>query len=155
METPRGREAMVTLSPAPVMRVEDPEGRSTVLRTPLETCRSSRARRLERSERRVLKVVVSRCSKASFVGANSVIGPDCDKVSTKSAAFIAETSVEKLGLNMSRSRIEHMTPHAPFGASPNTPLDGNGFAVTPAAAAAAAAPFGESAAAAAVALATS
>ena len=55
-------------------------------------------------------------SKAAFVGANIVMGPGCDKRSTRPAALISDTSVVNSGWNTMRSSTEHSGVQAPNGA---------------------------------------
>ena len=55
-------------------------------------------------------------SKAAFVGANIVMGPGCDKRSTRPAALMRETRVVNSGWNTTRSNTEQSGVQAPRGA---------------------------------------
>ena len=54
-------------------------------------------------------------AKAAFVGAKTVTGSGPDSLSTRPAARMAVTSVEKVGLTASVSNTVQVSPHVPGG----------------------------------------
>ena len=129
MVTWRGNVVTVSFSPAPVTSGVEPGGKLADMMLPFVMCLSrvncssfgwdNRDWNIRHLVRRFVTFLVFTLnngigspSKASFVGAKTVIGPGRERMSMRSASLSIETNIEKSWLWASSSRAEHL-PEAP------------------------------------------